>query len=174
MNRDFTPEEWARLQATLDRIYGDFTGKVAEGRSLAPEEVAAAAKGQIWSGEDAQALGLVDELGGLKAALMLAAEAAGQPGERPQVIELPEPRDPFRAVMEDLFAGQVELARWRTVVRDLARLAAHFRPLMDGMEAMERGAEAPQLRSTNLSHTIPWVAGRGSGPVPPRRKSKTI
>jgi hypothetical protein len=53
--------------------------------------------------------------------------------------------------MEDLFAGQVELARWRTVVRDLARLAAHFRPLMDGMEAMERGAEAPQLRSTNLS-----------------------
>jgi protease-4 len=151
MNRDFTPEEWARLQATLDRIYRDFTGKVAEGRSLTPEAVAAAAKGQVWSGEDARDLGLVDELGGLKAALMLAAEAAGQPGERPQVIELPEPRDPFRAVMEDLFAGQVELARWRTVVRDLARLAAHFRPLMDGMEAMERGSEAPQLRSTNLS-----------------------
>jgi protease-4 len=151
MNRDFTPEEWARLQATLDRIYRDFTGKVAEGRSLTPEAVAAAAKGQVWSGEDARDLGLVDELGGLKAVLMLAAEAAGQPGERPQVIELPEPRDPFRAVMEDLFAGQVELARWRIVVRDLARLAAHFRPLMDGMEAMERGAEAPQLRSTILS-----------------------
>ncbi len=154
MNRDFTPEEWARLQDTLDRVYRDFTGKVADGRSLSPEEIVAAAKGQVWSGEDARALGLVDELGGLKAALMLAAEAAGRPGERPEVIELPEPRDPFRALMEDLFAGQVELARWHAVLRDLARLAARLEPLMEALDTMERGpgsGAAPQLRSTNPS-----------------------
>ena len=158
MNRDFTPEEWARLQDFLDRVYRDFTGKVAEGRSLTPEEVAAAAKGQVWSGEDARALGLVDELGGLKAALMLAAEAAGRPGERPEVVELPEPRDPFRALMEDLFAGQVELVRWRTVLQDLARLAARFKPLMEAMEAMATmgqgpgGAEGPRLRAPDLAN----------------------
>jgi protease-4 len=150
MNRDFSPEEWARLQASLDRVYTDFTGKVADGRAMALEDVAAAAKGQVWTGEDARALGLVDELGGLKAALALAAEAAGAPGERPEVKVLPEPRDPFRALMEDLFAGQIEAARFRTLLRDLTRLVAYFRPLMEAMERVSGSTEGPQLRAPDL------------------------
>ncbi len=150
MNRDFSPEEWARLQASLDRVYADFTGKVADGRSMASDDVAAAAKGQVWTGEDARDLGLVDELGGLKAALALAAEAAGAPGERPRVKVLPEPRDPFQALMEDLLAGQIEAARWRAVVRDLTRLAAYFRPLLETMELGRGTTEGPQLRAPDL------------------------
>ena len=72
VNRDYAPAEWARLEKRLDEIYADFTGKVAQGRKLKPEQVEAAAKGQIWSGADAKARGLVDELGGLAMAIRLA------------------------------------------------------------------------------------------------------
>ena len=72
VNRDYAPEEWARLEKRLDEIYADFTGKVAQGRKLAPEKVEESAKGQIWSGADAKARGLVDELGGLAMAIRLA------------------------------------------------------------------------------------------------------
>ena len=53
--QDFTPEEWQRFQAWLDRIYVDFTGKVAEGRKLPLERVQEIAKGRIWTGADATA-----------------------------------------------------------------------------------------------------------------------
>lgn len=73
---DYTPAEWARFQAWLDRIYVDFTSKVADGRKLPKEKVLEIAKGRIWSGEDAKKLGLVDELGGYDTALKLAKQAA--------------------------------------------------------------------------------------------------
>jgi protease-4 len=76
---DYTPAEWARFQAWLDRVYADFTSKVADGRRLPKERVLQIAKGRIWSGEDAKALGLVDELGGFPEALALARKAAKIP-----------------------------------------------------------------------------------------------
>ena len=77
--KDYTPAEWAEFQAWLDRVYEDFTSKVAEGRKLPKEKVLEIAKGRIWSGEDAKELGLVDELGGFPVALKLAKNAAGIP-----------------------------------------------------------------------------------------------
>jgi protease-4 len=74
---DYSPEQWDRFEAALDRIYLDFTTKVAEGRNLPLESVQKIAKGRIWSGEDAKAIGLVDELGGFPEALALARGAAG-------------------------------------------------------------------------------------------------
>ncbi|HET6157772.1 MAG TPA: S49 family peptidase [Dongiaceae bacterium] len=71
VNRDYSPEAWAKLEKRLDEIYADFTGKVAEGRKLAPDKVEEVAKGQIWTGADAKARGLVDELGGLDMAIKL-------------------------------------------------------------------------------------------------------
>ena len=72
---DYTPQEWARFQASLDRVYVDFTRKVADGRHLPKERVLEIAKGRIWSGEDARQLGLVDELGGFDVALKLTKQA---------------------------------------------------------------------------------------------------
>jgi len=60
---DYTPAEWKRFEDWLDRVYVDFTGKVAEGRNLPKDKVLQIAKGRIWSGQDAKNLGLVDELG---------------------------------------------------------------------------------------------------------------
>jgi protease IV len=77
--REFTDDEWQRLNAWLDRIYDDFTTKVAEGRRLPPDQVDEVARGRVWTGADAKERGLVDELGGLRAATALAAERAGLP-----------------------------------------------------------------------------------------------
>jgi protease-4 len=74
---DYTMEGWGRLQVSLDRIYEDFTGKVATGRGLSIERVQEIAKGRIWSGVRAKEIGLVDELGGYATALRLAREEAG-------------------------------------------------------------------------------------------------
>jgi protease-4 len=74
---DYSPAESQRMQALLDRIYQDFTAKVASGRGLSADSVHAIARGRIWSGVDAHRLGLVDELGGFQVALRLARETAG-------------------------------------------------------------------------------------------------
>jgi protease IV len=88
--RTFTEDEWQHLNAWLDRIYDDFTAKVADGRRLPAERVQEIARGRVWTGADALERGLVDELGGLGAALSLAIERAGMaPSPEPDVRAYP-------------------------------------------------------------------------------------
>ena len=77
---DYNATEWRRFEDWLDRVYVDFTGKVAEGRKLPKEKVLEIAKGRIWTGQDAKDLGLVDELGGFDTALGLVKKAIGVTG----------------------------------------------------------------------------------------------
>jgi protease IV len=81
--KDFSESEWERVNTALDRIYADFTGKVAQGRGLSRERVHELARGRVWTGADAKANGLVDELGGLDRALDLARKKAGLPQDAP-------------------------------------------------------------------------------------------
>lgn len=74
--KDFTPEHWAIVREKLDRIYEQFTSRVAEGRKQPKEKVLEIARGRVWTGEDARARGLVDELGGYPAALRAAKKLA--------------------------------------------------------------------------------------------------
>jgi protease IV len=98
---DYTPAEWGRFQAWLDRVYVDFTSKVAGGRKLPQEKVLEIAKGRIWSGEDAKKLGLVDELGGYDTALNLAKKAANIPdGDEVNVVVYPRPKTFIETVIE--------------------------------------------------------------------------
>ena len=73
----FDDDQWRRLDTWLDRVYADFTGKVAESRGMTPEQVHELARGRVWTGADAYERGLVDELGGLDRAFELACERAG-------------------------------------------------------------------------------------------------
>jgi protease IV len=77
--RPFTDDEWALVNGWLDHIYADFTTKVAAGRGMTSEQVHEIAKGRVWSGADAHARGLVDELGGLERAAAIARRRAGLP-----------------------------------------------------------------------------------------------
>jgi protease-4 len=98
---DYTPAEWGRFQSWLDRVYVDFTSKVADGRKLPKEKVLEIAKGRIWSGQDAKNLGLVDELGGYDTALKLAKKAARVPeSDEVKIIVFPKPKSFFESIIE--------------------------------------------------------------------------
>jgi protease-4 len=73
----FTPEQQAHREAEADLLYTDFVERVAEGRDMSTEAVDAVARGRIWTGADAFERGLVDELGGLRAAVRRAKVLAG-------------------------------------------------------------------------------------------------
>ena len=68
--------EMKKLEASIERIYEVFTQRVADGRNLPIEEVYKIAEGRVWSGVEAQKLGLVDELGTIENAVAKAAEFA--------------------------------------------------------------------------------------------------
>jgi protease-4 len=74
--RPMTDEERAILQALVDSFYGQFVSVVVRGRGLPEERVRALADGRVYSGLEAQKLGLVDELGYLDDALDAAMEMA--------------------------------------------------------------------------------------------------
>jgi protease-4 len=77
----FTPDQRARFSAWMDRIYGGFITRVAEGRKLSPDRVREIAKGRVWTGVQARDLGLVDQLGGFYDAVDKAKSLAGITGE---------------------------------------------------------------------------------------------
>jgi protease-4 len=77
--RAMTEGEIRQLDGVLNQLYGNFTGKVAEGRKLDAEVTETLARGRIWSGTAAKASGLIDEVGGMARAVELAREKAGIP-----------------------------------------------------------------------------------------------
>jgi protease IV len=81
--RSFSADERARFAATVDAIYHDFVGKVAEGRQRPVADIEAVARGRVWTGRDALEAGLVDELGGLRDAVRIARERANLPEDAP-------------------------------------------------------------------------------------------
>jgi len=77
INTPFTPEQHAQVEAEADLFYADFLQRVAEGRRMSTEAVAAVAQGRVWTGADALERGLVDELGGFRTAVRRAKILAG-------------------------------------------------------------------------------------------------
>ena len=65
----WTDEEKGAIEATMKVVYDAFVGRVAAGRHKTAAEIEPIAQGRVWTGEKALALGLVDALGGLDAAL---------------------------------------------------------------------------------------------------------
>ncbi len=65
----WTDDEKKAIQDTMQAVYEVFVGRVATGRNLTPAAVQAVAQGRVWTGEKAKEIGLVDEIGGLDAAL---------------------------------------------------------------------------------------------------------
>lgn len=72
----WTDDERAAMQANMESVYKVFVGRVAEGRHKKPDDVQPIAQGRVWTGTKAKELGLVDEIGGLDAAIADAQELA--------------------------------------------------------------------------------------------------
>ena len=92
--RDMTEVEERAIMRGVDRVYETFTSHVAEGRNLTIEEVYDIAEGRVWSGTDAIEIGLADNIGGLYAALMKAAELADL-GQNFSIYEFVATKNPF-------------------------------------------------------------------------------
>jgi protease-4 len=74
--RPFNTDERAKVMEQMQATYDTFVDKAAQGRNTTPEKIDAVGQGRVWTGQQAKAHGLVDELGGLTRALQLAKEAA--------------------------------------------------------------------------------------------------
>jgi len=148
---DYSPTEWARFQAWLDRVYTDFTGKVAEGRNLPKEKVLQIAKGRIWTGEDAKELGLVDELGGFPEALLLAKKAAKIPEKEEVNLKVyPPKRSPIQMLFEE---GPHSSDPGEAAVAALARDLKVIQPYIRRIKMLAMGPESGVL-------TMPPVEGK--------------
>ena len=106
---DFSARAHSRLEAFLDETYKGFKDHVATGRQMTQEEVEAVAKGRVWTGEDAKARGLVDELGGYAVALRLAKQAAKLAPDAPvKITVFPREKEPFELIYDRLFGKDRE------------------------------------------------------------------
>ncbi len=87
-----------KLGVTTDRekteIYEDFTSKAAKGRHMAQDELKKYAEGRVWSGREALKINLVDTLGGVEDAILIAAKKAGLK-EGYDVVYWPEQKNLF-------------------------------------------------------------------------------
>ena len=127
LSRPFTPAEQVRLDAVLDNIYDSFTARVAEGRRLPEAAVRDIAKGRVWTGAQAKALGLVDELGGLDAAMRLARAEAGIPTDATVSLAVyPRRRSRFEQLLEFLSEQGSAAARSAALLGGVAEMV---RPL---------------------------------------------
>lgn len=97
--RTMSPEERKMLQALLDDVYSQFVDAVAEGRGLERKEVLAFAEGRIYSGQQALALKMVDEMGGFEDAVEAAGKLANIQG-RPKLV-YPRKKFSFKDLLEN-------------------------------------------------------------------------
>ncbi|MGP4026822.1 signal peptide peptidase SppA [Actinomadura sp. 3N407] len=123
--KDFSDSEWERVNASLDKIYDDFTSRVAEGRGLSRDRVHELARGRVWTGADAEERGLVDELGGIDRALDVARKKAGLATDAPvRVYPHTSPLERLRPPesSEDRAAASARFDAWGSLGGLAARL----------------------------------------------------
>jgi len=114
--RDMTPKEREVLQSVVDNVHMQFVNAVAESRKLPLEDVIRIADGRIFTGEQAKALGLVDDLGTLEDAVSDAAKQGGISGD-PRVVSPPKSkislleiiRDEMRSITDGKAGGVIPL-----------------------------------------------------------------
>jgi protease IV len=143
VNKPFTDEQHAHVEAEADLFYTDFVERVAQGRQMTVEAVDAVARGRVWTGADALAHGLVDELGGLRAAIDRAKVLAGfeadtevklvsMPGSSWVEMLRPKPSSqPAAASMPEAVAALIG--------RSVAGVLAHAERSLTGVNALWLG-----------------------------------
>jgi protease-4 len=79
--RELTPAERQYMQGLIDNMYGQFVQAVADGRSAKVADIKQIADGRVWTGEQALALHLVDQIADFRSAVLDTAKSAGISGE---------------------------------------------------------------------------------------------
>jgi protease-4 len=125
--QNFTPAQRDSFQKMLQETYARFTQGVADGRKMKVEDVDKIGKGRIWSGSQAKDRGLVDELGGLDRAIVIAKQLSGIPADRTvHIVRFPEEKTFFEILME---RHQEDSAQWTSVEALVRHLTSTYEPL---------------------------------------------
>jgi protease-4 len=98
--RDLTPKEEAYFQSLVDNMYGQFVHDVAVGRHTSDDKIAPLATGQVWTGQQAQPLGLIDAQGGFREALIDTARSVGINGE-PNIVRPAKDKKGLMGLLSD-------------------------------------------------------------------------
>ena len=101
--RPMNEEEMSYLRAYIDRGYSLFRKRVADGRRMTTDQVEALAQGHVYLGQDALKIKLVDQLGGIDAAITKAAQIAKL--KEYYTISYPEQKDFLAQFMESSNLG---------------------------------------------------------------------
>ncbi len=99
------------ITQSVEQVYGVFVSRVAQGRKLSPEAVDAIGQGRVWSGTDAQRIGLVDEIGGLDAAVKYAAKKANMKDYG--TVDYPEYEADFNTFLQNMGNSSVSMFQSR-------------------------------------------------------------
>jgi protease IV len=143
ITRPRTAPELAVFQKSVDRIYDRFVGKVAESRKLPKAKVAEVAQGRVWSGKQALAIGLVDQMGGLQDAIQDAAQRA-KLGDDWKLTEFPEPRGLRETLLKNLSSASLQKNKSKnSVFNQLGKLQADFTVLREMNDPSEIYARMP-------------------------------
>jgi protease IV len=127
-----------RLRQTMTGIYDLFLSRVAEGRGIPVERVAASAEGRIFAGEEGRARGLVDEIGGLEQAIARAREMGGL-AEDARVGAVDEPAGLIEALAGDDPPGTSAVPRPVASAPHsaaLSRVTAELAPFVESVEPL--------------------------------------
>src|ERR1700751_1270674 len=100
--RDLTPAEQAYMQSLIDNMFSQFIKAVADGRGMKYDDVKSIANGKVWTGEQAQEMKLIDNIGDFETVVTDTGKSVGISGE-PTLVR-PE-RD--RRTLMDLLLGDV-------------------------------------------------------------------
>jgi protease IV len=100
--RDLTPAEQAYMQSLIDDMFGQFIRAVADGRGLKYDDVKAIANGKVWTGQEALAMKLIDNVGDFEAVVKDTAKSVGISGE-PTLVH---PERERRSLL-DLMVGDI-------------------------------------------------------------------
>lgn len=108
--RKFSDEEREVVKRQIKEFYDEFVKRVGEGRKMSYEQVDSIGRGRVWTGNQAQKNGLVDELGGMNLALAIAKEKAGIPQEAEvEIVPLPKGSGWLDISLGTMFASSPDL-----------------------------------------------------------------
>jgi protease IV len=135
-DRALTPEIEMVIQTQLEQGYKLFTEGVAAARDLPLEKVQQISRGRVWSGADALALGLVDQVGGLQDAVAAAVRLASLDPENYRLREADRPQPiPLLRVLELLGTSRMQslLRAWvpAPALQPVEQVASKLRWLSD-------------------------------------------
>src|SRR5471032_3332641 len=126
------------IQASINHIYAEFTGKAAQARKTTPEKINEVAQGRVWTGAQAKDRGLVDTLGSYGDALKSAAKRA-KLGNDYRGVYIERESSKFDKLL-DLFDGSVAQA-----------LGVHVR-----LGLATTGM--PPAAAADIAHDLGWLA----------------